>query len=72
MSLLGEGDGGKKKLILFLTRAVTPEIYRIVSQKQLSDPDDADGDGNPIRNVETINVKPTVSTDNVRRQCCNQ
>ncbi len=50
-----------------------PEIYRIVSQKQLSDPDDPDGDGRDgIRNVETINVKPTVSTDNVRRQCCNQ
>ncbi len=45
-----------------------------MSQKQLSDPDDPDGDrdGGSIRNVETINVKPTVSTENVRRQCCNQ
>ena len=45
-----------------------------MSQKQLADPgaDGADGDPNPIRRpVETISVKPTVSTDNVRKQCCN-
>ena len=49
------------------------EIYRIVSQKQLRDPSEEDGGGPTIRpnNVETINVKPTVSTDNVRKQCCN-
>ena len=51
------------------------EIHRIVSQKQLRDPNGADDDihGGTIRpnNVETINVKPTVSTENVRRQCCN-
>ena len=45
-----------------------------MSQKQLSDPSPGDDPDNPIRrpnNVETINVKPTVSTENVRRQCCN-
>ena len=50
------------------------EIHRIVSQKQLRDPNGGDDDnGGTIRpnNVETINVKPTVSTENVRRQCCN-
>ena len=50
------------------------EIHRIVSQKQLRDPNGGDDDnGGTIRpnNVETINVKPTVSTENVRRQCCS-
>jgi len=58
--------------VTLITRYAHAEIYRIVSQKQLSDPDSPDGDrDNPIRNVETINVKPTVSTDHVRKQCCN-
>lgn len=43
------------------------EIYRIVSQKQMRDPPE----GDTIRpNVEPIDVKPTVNTDNVRKQCC--
>ena len=48
------------------------EIHRIVSQKQLRDPGNEDGDRIRPNNVETINVKPTVNTENVRRQCCNQ
>ncbi len=43
------------------------EIYRIVSQKQMRDPPE----GDTIRpNVEPIDVKPTVNTDSVRKQCC--
>ena len=54
----------------------TSEIYRIVSQRSLHDPNGAGDDDNPIRrpnNVENITVKPTtaVNADNVRRQCCN-
>lgn len=44
------------------------EIYRIVSQKQIRDPPE----GEVIRpqNVEAIDVKPTVNTESVRKQCC--
>lgn len=44
------------------------EIYRIVSQKQIRDP--PEGDTIRPTNVEAIDVKPTVNTDSVRRQCC--
>lgn len=44
------------------------EIYRIVSQKQIRDP--PEGDTIRPQNVEPIDVKPTVSTDSVRKQCC--
>ena len=45
------------------------EIHRIVSQKSALSP----GEEDVIRpaNLETINVKPTVNTEAVRRQCCN-
>ena len=46
------------------------EIYRIVSQKQLRDPTEEEATIRP-NNVETINVKPTVNTESVRKQCCN-
>jgi len=49
---------------------ILTEIYRIVSQKQLRDPGEDDVTIRP-NNVETINVKPTVNTDSVRKQCCN-
>lgn len=44
------------------------EIYRIVSQKQIRDP--PEGDVIRPTNVEPIDVKPTVSADSVRKQCC--
>lgn len=44
------------------------EIYRIVSQKQIRDP--PEGDVIRPTNVEAIDVKPTVSADSVRKQCC--
>lgn len=44
------------------------EIYRIVSQKQIRDP--PEGDVIRPTNVESIDVKPTVSADSVRKQCC--
>ena len=46
------------------------EIYRIVSQKQLRDPSEEEATIRP-NNVETINVKPTVNSESVRKQCCN-
>lgn len=44
------------------------EIYRIVSQKQMRDP--PEGDTIRPHNVETIDVKPTVHNDSMRKQCC--
>lgn len=44
------------------------EIYRIVSQKQIRDP--PEGDIIRAQNVEPIDVKPTMSSDSVRKQCC--
>ena len=65
-------------LLLFLNQfklILTPEIYRIVSQKQLRDlsEDDGGGGGQTIRpsNGEPINLKPTVNTEAVRKQCCS-
>lgn len=52
-------------LIFFI---ILPEIYRIVSQKQIRDP--PEGDVIRPTNVEPIDVKPTVSADSVRKQCC--
>uniref|UniRef100_A0A336L7I4 CSON005450 protein n=1 Tax=Culicoides sonorensis TaxID=179676 RepID=A0A336L7I4_CULSO len=46
----------------------TAEIYRIVSQKQIRDP--PEGDVIRPTNVEPLDVKPTVSADSVRKQCC--
>ena len=45
------------------------EIHRIVSQKSALSP----GEEDVIRpaNLETINVKPTVNAEAVRRQCCS-
>lgn len=46
---------------------ILTEIYRIVSQKQIRDPPE----GDVIRpSVEPIDVRPSSSTDSVRRQCC--
>ena len=55
------------KADIFLSRL--PEIHRIVSQKSALSP----GEEDVIRptNLETINVKPTVNTEAVRRQCCS-
>lgn len=44
------------------------EIYNIVSQKQMRDP--PEGDTIRPTNIEPIDVKPTVNSDNVRKQCC--
>lgn len=44
------------------------EIYRIVSQKQIRDP--PEGDTIRPQNVEPIDVKPTMNSDGVRKQCC--
>lgn len=44
------------------------EIYRIVSQKQIRDP--PEGDTIRPHNVEQIDVKPTMGSDSVRKQCC--
>ena len=46
------------------------EIYRIVSAKTVLSPGD-EADVIRPNNLETINVKPTVNTDAVRKQCCN-
>ena len=59
------------KVIFFITRVCfCLEIYRIVSQKQLRDPSEEEATIRP-NNVETINVKPTVNSESVRKQCCN-
>lgn len=52
----------------FIHIIIIIEIYRIVSQKQIRDPPE----GETIRpqNVEAIDVKPTVNTESVRKQCC--
>lgn len=47
---------------------VVTEIYRIVSQKQIRDP--PEGDTIRPQNVEPIDVKPTMNSDSVRKQCC--
>ncbi|CAH1408298.1 unnamed protein product [Nezara viridula] len=47
---------------------ILTEIYRIVSQKQIRDP--PEGDVIRPQNVEAIDVKPTVNTESVRKQCC--
>lgn len=44
------------------------EIYRIVSQKQIRDP--PEGETIRAQNVESIDVKPTMNSDNMRKQCC--
>jgi Ras-related protein Rab-11A len=44
------------------------EIYRIVSQKQIRDP--PEGDTIRPQNVEPIDVKPTMSSEGMRKQCC--
>jgi len=46
---------------------ILTEIYRIVSQKQIREPNDEDS---PTHNVKSIHVEPTVNTESVRRQCC--
>ncbi|XP_026685684.1 ras-related protein Rab-11A-like [Diaphorina citri] len=48
--------------------AKSTEIYKIVSQKQMRDP--PEGDTIRPHNVETIDVKPTVHNDSMRKQCC--
>ncbi|XP_014600829.1 ras-related protein Rab-11A [Leptopilina heterotoma] len=47
---------------------ILTEIYRIVSQKQIRDP--PEGDTIRPQNVEPIDVKPTMSSDGMRKQCC--
>ncbi|XP_050545506.1 ras-related protein Rab-11A isoform X2 [Daktulosphaira vitifoliae] len=47
---------------------ILTEIYNIVSQKQMRDP--PEGDTIRPTNIEPIDVKPTVNSDNVRKQCC--
>ncbi|CAB0034870.1 unnamed protein product [Trichogramma brassicae] len=47
---------------------ILTEIYRIVSQKQIRDP--PEGDTIRPQNVEPIDVKPTMSSEGVRKQCC--
>ncbi|KAH0557422.1 RAS oncogene family member Rab11 [Cotesia typhae] len=47
---------------------ILTEIYRIVSQKQIRDP--PEGDTIRAQNVEQIDVKPTMSSDGMRKQCC--
>lgn len=44
------------------------EIYRIVSQRQIRDP--PEGDTIRPQNVEPIDVKPTMNSDGMRKQCC--
>ncbi|KAJ6641047.1 Ras-related protein Rab-11A [Pseudolycoriella hygida] len=44
------------------------EIYRIVSQKQIRDP--PEGDVIRPSNVEPIDVKPTVPSNSIHKQCC--
>ena len=46
------------------------EIYRIVSAKTVLSPGEESDVIRPS-NLETINVKPTVNTDAVKKQCCN-
>ena len=47
------------------------EIYRIVSQKQLRDPDDErDASFNNTRKLADADL-PATTTENVRKQCCN-
>jgi len=47
---------------------ILTEIYNFVSQKQMRDP--PEGDTIRPTNIEPIDVKPTVNSDNVRKQCC--
>ena len=47
------------------------EIYRIVSQKQLRDPDDdRDASFNNTRKLAEADL-PATTTESVRKQCCN-
>ena len=46
------------------------EIYRIVSQRQFHDLSKEEATICPNK-VETINVKPSVNSESVRKQCCN-
>ena len=56
--------------IRLFTLLTCSEIYRIVSAKTVLSPGD-EADVIRPNNLETINVKPTVNTDAVRKQCCN-
>lgn len=56
------------QLNIFFYFSLLPEIYRIVSQKQIRDP--PEGDTIRAQNVEPIDVKPTMSSDGMRKQCC--
>lgn len=47
---------------------IITEIYRIVSQKQIRDP--PEGDTIRPQNVEPIDVKPTMNSEGMRKQCC--
>lgn len=55
-------------LLFFYYIFIFTEIYRIVSQKQIRDP--PEGDTIRAQNVEPIDVKPTMSSDGMRKQCC--
>ena len=57
-------------LLTFLPFTNCSEIYRIVSAKTVLSPGDESDVIRPS-NLETINVKPTVNTDAVKKQCCN-
>ena len=57
-------------LLTFLLLTNCSEIYRIVSAKTVLSPGDESDVIRPS-NLETINVKPTVNTDAVKKQCCN-
>ena len=57
-------------LLTFLPFNNCSEIYRIVSAKTVLSPGDESDVIRPS-NLETINVKPTVNTDAVKKQCCN-
>lgn len=58
----------KNKIELTIFFVFQTEIYRIVSQKQMRDP--PEGDTIRPQNVEPINVKPTMNSDGMRKQCC--
>lgn len=57
------------RLLIFFVFVFFPEIYKIVSQKQIRDsPDD---DNSPSNNVQTIHVAPTDNAAPRQQKCCS-
>jgi hypothetical protein len=59
----------------FPPKHANPEIYRVLSLKQLRDPDEADGDGKSTikagNKIRSLPVDLSLDNDDDKRQCCN-